>query len=238
MNSQQPIQRKVIDHIPVELDLEEFLRVLRVRRLKKKDVDLLLRRCHQLIEPKAVYAFVNVSRIEMDKVKLSSGDSLRSIILAEMLEEGQKIALYVVTIGCRLENVIPRESEGSILKAWTIEKIGDYALGKASAHIRSHVEEVLGGAVSSFSPGSGTGKLFDIKQQKTIFKVLDPPRTVGVDLTRSHLMVPRKSVSGVFAATRWEYIACQFCPRERCESRRRPFSGEYYPLNCGQKASL
>jgi hypothetical protein len=45
-------------------------------------------------------------------------------------------------------------------------------------------------------------------------------------------MVPRKSVSGILAATPKEYDACQYCPRERCMNRRKPFSGEYFPLGC------
>jgi len=152
-----------------------------------------------------------------------------------MLEHGQTVVPYVVTIGPGLEKQASEEAKGSVFRSWVLERAGDHALEKAGAYVRSHVREALGGDVSSFSPGSGTGKLFGIEQQEVLFQILDPPESIGVCLTAGCMMVPRKSVSGVLAATRGEYVACRYCPRERCETRSEPFSGEYYPLECEGK---
>ena len=219
---------EVIDPIPVKFDVGELLRSQRVGRLKEKEVAPLIEKCYQLIEPKAVYTFVNVTSIEKDEVHLKSGHVVKSIILADMLENDQTIVPYVVTIGLRLEKQASSEAKSSLLRAWALERMGDYALGKAAAYVRCRVEEKMGSPVSSFGPGTGTGKLFGIEQQEILFQILDPPKSIGVCLTPSYLMVPRKSVSGTFAVTRREYVACQYCPRERCEGRRRPYSGEYY----------
>jgi hypothetical protein len=93
------------------------------------------------------------------------------------------------------------------------------------------IESELGGKVSSFGPGTGTGILFDIKQQKVLFKILDPMKSIGVQLSSSYLMIPRKSVSGVFASIDEEYVACQYCPK-KCDGRRAAFIGQYRSINC------
>lgn len=230
---------KVIDQIPVELDAEELKRALRAGRVREMVMDLahLMEEGNRLIEPRAVYTFTKVKSIEKDQVHLESGHAMKSIIMADMLENGQTIAPYVVTIGPKLERQVSEIAKGSILQAWILEKIGDHALGKASAYTGSCIEETLGSNMSGFGPGTGTGRLFGIEQQKVLFQILDPPRNIGVCLTSSYLMVPRKSVSGVLAATSRDYVACQYCPRERCESRRKPYSGEYYAFKCQSKSS-
>jgi len=227
---------KVIDPVPVELDAGEFLQFPGVRALKGQDVSQLIEKSRQLIEPKAVFELVNVAGVYGHGVHLETGHTLKSMVLADMLEHGQKVAPYVVTIGPRLERQASEEAKGSILRSWMLDKVGDYALEKASAYLKSRVGEALKGGVSVFSPGSGTGKLFGIDQQKVIFQILNPSESIGVSLTPGCMMVPRKSLSGVLAVTGREYIACQYCPRERCDNRRKPFSGEYYPLGCEAKA--
>ncbi|MCX8171462.1 MAG: hypothetical protein N3E47_05765 [Candidatus Bathyarchaeota archaeon] len=223
---------KVIDPIPVQLNLEEFMRSSAARGLRETDVARLMDKCRPLIEPKAVYAFLKIVEINDDKVLLSSGHTLKSIILSDMLKPGQPVVPFVATIGPKLENHILENAKGSMLQAWIMEKIGDYALEKAVGYVRSLIERDLGGSATSFGPGTGTGKLFGIEQQEILFRILEPSKNIGVHLTPSYLMVPRKSVSSVLAVTEKEYVACQYCPRERCENRRKPFSGEYFAVKC------
>jgi len=227
---------EVIDRVPIELDAGEFLQFPGVRSLKGQDISQLIEKCRQLIEPKAVFKFVKVVGIYGDEVHLDTGHKLRSVVLGGMLEHGQKVALYVVTIGSGLERKASKEAKDSILRSWMLDKVGDYALDEASAYLKSYVEEALNGGVSVFSPGSGTGKLFGIDQQKVLFQILNPSESIGVSLTPGCMMVPRKSLSGVLAVTRRDYVACQYCPRERCDNRRKPFSGEHYPLGCEAEA--
>jgi hypothetical protein len=44
-----------------------------------------------------------------------------------------------------------------------------------------------------------------------------------VRLTESMLMIPRKSVSGIFFPSEEGFVACQLCERENCPSRKAPF---------------
>jgi hypothetical protein len=69
------------------------------------------------------------------------------------------------------------------------------------------------------SPGSL--KDWPITEQKILFSSLgDVESAVGVRLTGSFLMIPRKSVSGIYFPTEIPFLSCQLCPREKCPSRQ------------------
>jgi len=215
-----------IDPVPLELDAAELAANLKPEKLGRELVAL-LRRVEPLIEPKAVYTTTHVTGFEDDLVHLEDGHALRGIILRDMLEHGQEIIPYVVTIGPKLEGEISQEK--NLLRSFLMDKIGNYALHKAFGYLKSFAAGRFGAerSVSEFSPGTGTGALFGIDQQTPLFRILDPATaSIGVHLMPSLLMVPRKSESGVLAGTRQEYVACAHC-HSRCESRRAPFVGDY-----------
>jgi len=222
---------KVIDPISIELETKELLQNLKGGKLRETDIAPIMEECRRLIEPKAVYAFSEVIDIKKDDVQLESGHTIKSILLADILEVNHAIALYVVTIGPILEKQASEKAKSNLLRAAIMESIADYAVEKAAAYIGTFVKKTLGHEVYHFRPGEGTPNLFDIKQQKILFQIIDPTTTIGVSLTPGYMMVPRKSISGVLAATPQEYIACQYCPK-RCENRKKPFSGEYLTQFC------
>jgi len=220
----------ILNPITIKLEETELIQSLggKVPRLKE-EVGSILKQYASLIEPKAVYTSSRVKSIEHDRVHFDKDVVLKGLILADMLELGQEVVPYVVTVGPELEN--KASEEGSLLREWIIEKMADYALEKATAQVKSQVTSYaskVGNVMSTFSPGTGTGELFGIEQQENLFRLVDSAESIGVRLTPSHLMVPRKSVSGILAATNEEYVACEYCPRV-CDSRRKPFRGGYRP---------
>jgi hypothetical protein len=224
---------KVVDPIPVEIDHEELSRSREFRSLRsrEKQIESLVEKSRDLIKPRAVFTFLKVNGIDGDLVQLEGDHVLRSSVLSNVLKCGQPVAPYVITIGQELEKEASRTSDRDVFGAWALGRIGDHALGKASLHVRSLISRELGESLSSFAPGTGTGKLFGLEQQAVLFQILDPLSNIAVSLTSSYLMIPIKSISGVFAEARQDYVACQYCPRE-CESRRKPFSGEYQSVEC------
>lgn len=219
---------QVIDPIPVKIDDAELARKLKPPKLAEELV-CLIEKARPLIEPKAACTTTRVTKCENDLVYLESGHALRGIVIADMLESGQEIVPYVVTIGPKLEAEIGNEK--NLLHSYLLDMIGNNALHNAATYVKSREAEGLGNdraTVSDFSPGTGTGELFGLEQQKPLFEILHPAAaTIGVRLSSSLMMVPRKSESGVLAATRYEYIACAHCSRQRCDSRSTPFIGEY-----------
>ena len=218
----------VIDPVPVELVATELTRELKPPKLTEELVKL-LEKARPLIEPKAACTTTHVTSCEDDLVYLESGHALKGVVIADMLEAGQEIIPYVVTIGPKLETEIGKEK--NLLHSYLLDIIGNYALHKAMSYVKSRETEALGDrreTVSDFSPGTGTGEFFGLDQQKPLFEILHPAAaTIGVHLSSSLMMVPRKSESGILAATQYEYVACAHCPRKQCDSRSAPFVGEY-----------
>ncbi len=220
---------EVIDPVPLKLDAVELARDMHTERFREELVTL-FGRALPLIEPKVVFTTTHVRGFENDLVNLENGHVLKGIVLADLLDSGQELIPYVATIGPKLENEISREK--NMLQSFLLDKIGNYAVRKAGAHLKSLAAEKFGtglGSVSEFSPGEpGDGELFGIEEQKPLFQILDPAAaSVGVHLSPSLMMVPKKSRSGVLAATRQKYNACAYCPQVRCEGRRMRFLAEY-----------
>jgi hypothetical protein len=218
---------EVVDPVPVELDAAELAKDVKPQKAAEELVAL-VERARPLIEPKAVYGVTRVTGFENDLVHLENGHTFQGLVLADMLESGQKVIPYVATIGSKLESEISLEK--NLLRSYLLDKIGNYAVHRAVAYVKSLAAEHIGDGrrvVSEFSPGTGTGELFGIEQQKPLFQLLDTgTASIGVHLSPSLMMVPRKSESGLLAATRQEYVACAHCSRH-CESRSVPFVGAY-----------
>lgn len=222
----------IVDSVSLNIRAKDILQTLRIGSQRKKEAESIIEQGLKIICPKAIYTFAKVEAIKKPIVKLNLGQPFNSIILSKMLKIGQVIALFVVTIGEKLEHEAHVQAKTSILNSWILEQTGDFALQVFSAQVKAQIERALGGKVSSFNPGAGTGRLFSIDQQQVIFGILNPQSSIGVSLTSSCLMIPRKSVSGIYATTSQEYVACQYCPRQKCSNRKKPFKGETFSLNC------
>jgi hypothetical protein len=72
------------------------------------------------------------------------------------------------------------------------------------------------------SPGSLED--WPITEQPKLFSLFgNTERVIGVRLTDSLLMVPRKSISGILFPSEENFISCRLCPREVCPSRKAPY---------------
>ena len=76
------------------------------------------------------------------------------------------------------------------------------------------------------NPGSGDVDLWPITEQSKLFDLIgDVQRDVGVTLTESCLMVPTKSLSGLFFPSDVKFINCQRCTRSNCPGRKADYIG-------------
>jgi hypothetical protein len=75
------------------------------------------------------------------------------------------------------------------------------------------------------SPGSLED--WPIEEQSPLFSILNGVEEyTGVGLAENFLMIPRKSVSGIYFPTETEFYSCQLCIKERCPGRRAGYSEE------------
>jgi hypothetical protein len=212
---------QVLDGFPVELNLDETLERLKLdqERSQKLGVGNVFQTAATLIHPRVVYAAAYISKRSSDRIEID-GREFKSRVLAKNLEQIERVFPYVLTIGETLENTA-RCSE-SITAKLVFEAVGDLALESALQHVQRHISQQYRLEGTS---NMGPGQLdWPIEQQRELFSILGQVKhTIGVTLTDSLMMVPRKSISGIIFPTEETFISCQLCQRNKCPSRKAPF---------------
>jgi len=212
---------ELLRNIPVEVGSEEVLRKLQLDRTLAKQLqgEDLVRTANSLIDPKVLYTIGYITNREEDTTDIE-GTRLASRVLARNLEKVGRVFPYIITIGSALED---EASARGILQRLFLEEAGDLALTSARAHAEEYlVKRYELGKVSHMGPGQLD---WPIEQQKELFSLFpDVEATIGVRLTKSLMMVPRKSISGVIFPREVTFTSCQLCPRENCRSRQAAYS--------------
>jgi len=76
--------------------------------------------------------------------------------------------------------------------------------------------------MSCMSPGSL--KDWAIEEQRSLFSILgDVEGFIGVRLNETLIMIPNKSLSGIYFPTEIPFYSCQLCQREDCSTRKAPY---------------
>jgi hypothetical protein len=104
------------------------------------------------------------------------------------------------------------------------------ALSTAFAYLLDHLKERYGlESLSFLSPGAGERQVWPIEQQRELFDFLgNDTAAIGVTLTETFVMIPNKTVSGIFYPCDEAFESCQLCRRERCDYRRAPFDRQLW----------
>ena len=190
-------------------------------------VDDYIENYHDLIAPSYSYTIRNIESVEGNRIDIGDSIMLESRKLARLLERCNMVAVFALTIGNYLEDMVAYLAEkGLILQATVLDAIGSGTAEKLAAQVEGKVRINAGleGQVISrrFSPGYCD---WDVSQQGLIFRALEDNIT-GIKLTESMLMIPRKSVSGIIGIGLpgneiEEYNPCVTCLKKDCPGRRR-----------------
>ena len=170
-----------------------------------------------LIEPRALYD-VRYIEEKLEDAVMVNGRRLKSRVLRKNLDQAERIFPFVITLGPKLGE--KQADSTDLLENFYLDTIGNVALNSARKQLKRHLKsEFALEKISSMAPGS----LLDwpIEEQAPLFKLLgDVDAAIGVKLSNSLLMLPAKSISGIYFPTEVSFFSCQLCPRERCESRK------------------
>jgi len=159
-----------------------------------------------------------------------------SRVLRANLEEVERVFPYVATCGRELDSA--PNSDGDVFSQFCWDAIKEMALHAALSHLVDHLKEVHElESLSSMNPGSGDLELWPIEQQKELFAFFGGVEDrIGVALTDSCLMIPNKSVSGLFFSSEHGFESCQLCHREDCPRRRAPFDPHLWEERFGRQS--
>jgi hypothetical protein len=151
-----------------------------------------------------------------------NGITFTSAVLRRNLDKVERVFPYIATCGCELDRVpLPT---GDYLKEFWLDTIKMAVLGAARDHLNQHLARRFAlTKASNMNPGSGDATVWPIEQQKELFALLgDVKNAIGVELTDSFLMTPKKTVSGIRFPTEVDFRSCQLCHRADCPSRAAP----------------
>ena len=209
---------EIIDDIPVRLPLGEIRRQLHLDKDKRwEEVQTLIKAAQPLITPKAAYKISYINQklehaVDIDGVRFTSR------VLRKNFEEVERVFPYVITIGNKLKE---KGSESDdLIKEYYFDVIGNIALSATRKFLEKQLQSRYGvDGMSFMSPGSLTD--WPIEEQKPLFSLFGEEATpVGVKLTQHLLMLPAKSISGIYFPTEVSFFSCQLCPRDKCPGRK------------------
>lgn len=217
----------ILDNIAFDIGLSALLERLRVVPGSEDAVrvDALAKEALAVGRPKGLYKVAFIDERGEDFVILG-GVKFTSRILKTNLASANRAFPYVATCGRELEEWSLQFTD--MFDSYIADSIKEVALRIAVATLRDHMStHVNPGKTSSMNPGSL--KDWPISEQKGLFELLgDTEAKVGVRLTDSYLMMPVKSVSGIWFSTESNFENCKLCTRENCPNRRAEYDRELY----------
>ena len=208
----------ILDNIQIKLDFEAVHRRLHLKRDNDlKALQDLVAIAQVLVEPKVLYKICYIEEKLVEGV-IIEGLHLRSRVLRKNLDKIERVFPFVITIGSKYSERL--EACSDLLEKFYLDTIGNVALNQVRLELKNHLKAEFAVEKTAFmAPGSLPD--WPIDEQKPLFKLLgDVESAVGVKLTESLLMLPAKSVSGIYFPTETTFFSCQLCPRERCDSRK------------------
>jgi hypothetical protein len=184
-----------------------------------------LEESHELVAPAAIYTILPVRRFEHQEVSLESGAVLSGALAARALAGASQVALAVCTVGPALEErMSDLFAAGDAVRAVALEGAGVAAVRQVSTQLGVFICDAATARGLQVGMRASPGQEgWSIQQQRVLFGLV-PAEEIGVQLTSSCLMLPRKSVSfviGLGPEMRADSVPCDFCSkRDRCQWRR------------------
>lgn len=171
----------------------------------------------RLALPKAIYKASSIKVIGERAVEVA-GVTFESPVLRNCLRRAESAFSYIVTIGPGLESEAGTSSD--LLRQYGLEELANMALYQAAGRLADRIERRTGlSPLCNISPGSLED--WPITEQAKLFSIFgDTEQLIGVRLTESMLMIPRKSISGILFPSDEGFVACRLCTRVACPSRK------------------
>jgi hypothetical protein len=220
----------IIDNLPVEIDRETLLKLAgysEKRPAPRRLVEVaerVIERARALAHPRAVYE-VHETAHSKDGAVLLGGGKFTGKILARVLKGSDLAVVYAATLGPELDQESSRlAAGGDILSSVLLDTAGSLVLAKASISFIGKVFDAQAAPRGcAVTPPFGPGQCrWDLAEQRVLFDLIAPGK-IGIMLTDTYLMIPKKSVSGILGIGRSDEIfttaPCKICDRVDCPGR-------------------
>jgi len=224
----------IIRDIPLSLKTREVLRregfreYSKVRpEIKSLIFELLasVKQAH-LLEPVMAYEIYSITEMSHRQLSLKGNAVVHGPLLSSLLPEAKELAAVVGTIGPKLEKqVTDYFNQNEPLRGVLLDGIGSAAVDSLTQEVCKFMAGEASSRGYQVSSPISPGMLgLPITEQWQLLKMV-PAREIGVSLTYSGIMVPRKSASMVIGIgprmTTWTRAeVCAHCSlRKTCPYR-------------------
>jgi len=181
-----------------------------------------VKRTH-LLEPAVAYEYYTVSGMNGSRISLEDDKAIHSPLIPAIFPEAKELAVLLCTIGPKLEKQVTDYSKnGATLQGMILDGIGSAAVDElVSEVLRLIATEVSSQGYEISSPVNPGIPGFPLTEQWNLLGLVKADE-IGVSLTSSGMMIPRKSVSMIIGigpqmATWTRAEVCARCTlRETC----------------------
>ena len=215
------------DNISIEVNAQLLLDKVQLRGSQRGSEDFVwaVEQAQDLIHPRLVVGSASVCVVDDTHVKIGNQE-FTSRILQVNTEPCKKVYPFIGTIGSELENLAAEQKK--LTRKFFLEMVGDYSLMLAVQQIEDKVKDLFSiDKIAVISPGELDN--WPITQQVPLFNLFEAEaKRIGIELTSTMLMKPRKSRSGIWFNTNRGFIHCQLCKMKRCPGRKAKYRPEKY----------
>ncbi len=178
-------------------------------------------------QPKGVHRIFKIEKIKNNKVTLENSNIiLEGKTISAHLESCHSLALMAATLGSETEMLIRKLQISNMNHGYILDKGASLMIEAFSTSYASEIKDALNIAGTTkqyttfpYSPGYGD---FSINYQKSFINVLDCQRRIGLTVTESNTLNPRKSITGIIGISNKKVAGkpatCQYCIiQDKCQ---------------------
>ena len=213
----------VLDSVSFKVSLPDLLKELHVRPSYVDKFEALVEQATAIARPKAVYKKA-VLEASGDSSVVIEGVELNSRVLRVNLREVSDFFPAVVTCGEELA-AWANSIDDMVLNFWA-NALSEKAMRSAKAALEVHLQEnYKTESLAQMNPGSVVD--WSILEQRKLLAIIgDVKGLIGVELTSSSLLLPLKSISGIWFPNE-NYENCMLCPKQ-CPNRKAVYDPDMY----------
>lgn len=147
--------------------------------------------------------------------------------IQEHLENCQQVVLMGATLGTAVDQLIRRTEVVDMTKAVILDAAANAMIEEvceqAEETLRQRMNQEGKYTTIRYSPGYGD---LPIQTQNEILRMLDAPRKIGLSVTPTHIMTPRKSITAIMGIAnipvKGKRAGCSHCVMQKtCVYRKR-----------------
>ena len=151
--------------------------------------------------PRYVYRVVDVTQVDEGVRLEGTSVTLKGNSIKEHLKGCNKAALIAVTISDGIDRMLRVMQASDLAKAVISDSMASAAIEQVCDKVEAVIKEELPEYNQTFRFGIGYGDL-PISMQEPFLKVLDAGKKIGLNLNKSYMLAPVKSVTAVIGLTK------------------------------------